>query len=845
MANSLKVFIGVSILFSIFLVSVFGTKSDTIYETKSLEIQYSDCAERDYSNTNFLDVSNIQEFLKNENFFEGKISGYLDDALLASIKTFQKFTGIRVDGVIGPSTHKAMTSFDPCKRTVNTILIDCGGYLAYKECVWFFGNQNLASEISSTISTTTTIPADDISNMVDCDDGGKMWHGDQGILWNQAGESVTYNNCDEHDEAKKRGYDFTEQPIPGVTPGVGQSITSPSTSLTPTIINLVSVTIAENQKSVVTINATNPLGGSMIYSLSGTDSHLMTVDSDGVIVLNSDANYEEKTSYSVTANVSNSNGTTSKALTISVSDTSEDGIVDLLYVAAGGARDINESDMNSVIEADITTNNTTFTNSQVDITYVKRAFLDSTETFNVTANQAFYDLWQDSDDSKNKVKYGADYVVFFSGKVVNPDPTDTSYRYTPYNGFNPNGILDSSIDNTPTNWSANLGGNLLVTYSYFSCNQFTGNCTGPLIAATGHELGHNLNGNHSRTQISAAASGSGYNFGYQGGVYQDGFRTLMAYNGRSFEQGNDYTLSYTDNFSNPDITCTGDGGGSYACGVENEADLARYLNENKLKYQDMLHKTNLGETTDSYSILSTAYFPLNDGGTATFTDGTNSKTFYTIKGSDTTVSGTTYQTFKWCDDSTCNLSGSDKRIALEIYVNSGNYYLKSQHFDLYYGLASVTDNTIALTFSAPCLFMEKYQVLGDYAEADCNSSVQYFDETVGDSYNFHNYTSKELAYSPYSSYDAKKFQYTYYDRDSHVMERYVFWLSDQVGVVKFLDSNDVVWRLTAVDSDGDGTDNATDTDDDGDGVADASDAFPLDPNASSDADSDGIADGDE
>jgi hypothetical protein len=469
--------------------------------------------------------------------------------------------------------------------------------------------------------------------------------------------------------------------------------------------------------------------------------------------------------------------------------------------------------------------------------------LDSTETFNVTANQAFYDLWQDSNDSKNKVKYGADYVVFFSGRVANPDPTDFSYRYTPYNGFNPNGILDTSIDNT-TNWSANSGGNLLVTYAYFSCNNFTLVCTGPLIAATAHELGHNLNGNHSRTQISSAASGSGYNFGYQGGVYQDGFMTVMAYNGRNFAQGNDYTLDNTNTFSNPDINCTGDQGTSYSCGAENEADFARYLNENKSKYQDMLHRTNLGETTDTYSMLSTAYFPLNDGGTATFTDGSNSKTFYTIKGSDTTVSSTTYQTFKWCDDATCNLSGSDKRIAFEIYVNSGNYYLKSQHFDQHYGLGS-GGGSVALTFTAPCLFMEKYQVLGDYAEADCNSSVSDFDATEGNSYNFHNYTSKELAYSPYGSYDTKKFQYTYYDRDSHVIERYVFWLSDQVGVVKFLDSNDVLWRLTAVDSDGDGTENATDTDDDGDGVADASDAFPLDPNASSDADSDGIADGDE
>ena len=827
MANSIKVTFGVSILLFIFLVSVFGTKSNIIYETKSIEIQYSDCEERDYSSTNFLDVSNIQEFLKNENFFEGKFKGYFNDDLLGSIKKFQKFAGIRVDGIIGPTTHKAMTSFDPCNRTIQAKLIECGDYLAYRECVWFFGNSKLNIDATPILTTTTT-------TIPECKDENFNPY----TLYDLEGNANTVMTCRNEQDAMNLGYTFTNNPNP---PSVS-SVSSVSSTL-PTVTNLGSVTIAENQTSVVTINATNPASGSMTYALSGTDAHLMTVDSDGVIVLNSNANYEEKSTYSLTAEVTNSNGTTSEAFTINVSDTSEDGIIDLLYVAAGGARDIDESTMNTSIDDDITTNNTIFTDSQVDITYTKRAFLDSTETFNVTANQEFYDLWQDSDDSKNKVKYGADYVVFFSGKVANPDPTDFSYRYGPYSGFNPNGILDSSIDNT-TNWSANVGGNLLVTYAYFSCNAFTLVCTGPLIAATAHELGHNLNGNHSRTQISSAASGSGYNFGYQGGVYQDGFVTIMAYNGRAFEQGNDYSQSSTGTFSNPDINCTGDQGTSYPCGVENEADFARYLNENKFKYQDMLHRTNLGETTDTYSILSTAYFPLNDGGTATFTDGSNTKTFYTIKGSDTTVSSTTYQTFKWCDDATCNLSGSDKKIALEIYVNNGNYYLKSQHFDQHYGLGSA-GGSVALTFTAPCLFMEKYQVLGDYAEADCNSSVQYFDATEGNSYNFHNYTSKELAYSPYGSYDTKKFQYTYYDRDSHVIERYVFWLSDQVGVVKFLDSNDVLWRLTAVDSDGDGTDNAADTDDDGDGVADTSDAFPLDPNASSDADSDGIADGDE
>ena len=108
-------------------------------------------------------------------------------------------------------------------------------------------------------------------------------------------------------------------------------------SIYPSINNLGSVTIAENQTSVVTINATNPATGSLTFALSGTDAHLMTVDSDGVIVLNSDANYEEKSSYSLTAEVTNTNGTTSEPFTISVSDTSEDAIVVLLSVAAGGA----------------------------------------------------------------------------------------------------------------------------------------------------------------------------------------------------------------------------------------------------------------------------------------------------------------------------------------------------------------------------------------------------------------------------------------------------------------------------------------------------------------------------
>ena len=260
-------------------------------------------------------------------------------------------------------------------------------YLASKEFTFVGNNINNPT-------TTITSPIQNDKNKVDCYDGGVMWNGDKGTLLNAAGDWITYENCDEHAFAKSTGYDFTSKPIPGVTEGVGfGSSSSPTTTLPsiyPTITNLSSgVTIAENQTSVITINATNPASGSMTYALSGTDAHLMTVDSDGVIVLNSDANYEEKSSYSLTAEVTNSNGTTSEAFTINVSDTSEDGIIDLLYVAAGGARDIDESTMNTSIDDDITTNNTIFTDIKVDITYTKREFLDATENLNVKTNQQY------------------------------------------------------------------------------------------------------------------------------------------------------------------------------------------------------------------------------------------------------------------------------------------------------------------------------------------------------------------------------------------------------------------------------------------------------------------------
>ena len=79
------------------------------------------------------------------------------------------------------------------------------------------------------------------------------------------------------------------------------------------------ISIDENQKSVVTVDATTGRGG-LTYSLSGTDAHLMSINGSGVITLNSNADYEQKTSYAATVSVSDSVGSTSKSLNVNIAD---------------------------------------------------------------------------------------------------------------------------------------------------------------------------------------------------------------------------------------------------------------------------------------------------------------------------------------------------------------------------------------------------------------------------------------------------------------------------------------------------------------------------------------------
>ena len=824
------------------------TSQKIITDEVAYYVEINECISNDYEQTDFLVVQNIQIFLSNEGYFNGSLNGYYDSKLENSIKDFQKAMGIRIDGIIGSTTYKTMQKYDSCTKKSNTNFISCfnGDYKAYKACTSPYG--------TFTLEVPTTVPIN-TSNKIDCDDGGKMWHGDKGTLWNAQGGAITYENCLEHELAKSQGYDFTEKPIPGVTPGVSLSGNTVTTTTVPdscpsiAITNLDSaVSIAENQTSVITISATGT--GSLTYSLSGTDSRLMSVNSSGVITLNSDADYEQKTSYSANAVVTDTLCSKTKAFTINVTDVSEKHNVNLMIVYDADNLGDAASDYDTVSELTtymtdtlIPAQNNMFTNS--GITNLEMSFVGLYHWTLAEAtyagspyNSAVTKMSLDFDVYKEKIKKGADSV----GAVL------------PGNG-------DASLVWSDTIKRRN------IPFTTSSTLDFR---TGKIFS---HEWGHSVGLKHSTNQSLNAATSEGIT-SYAYGYYQDTgntFSTTMAY-------GNVGCGIY----ANPDKTCAGDDDttyfvnandgtkGSQAAGDASCCDTSRVLQEYAHEYERLGAETNYGVSVGSYSVKSNAYFPLIDSGTASYSftesiseTSTGTKTIYVKKEDNVTISSTEYERYTWCDHSSCDLNvtshtatQSEHKIGLEILINSGNYYLNKVGWSGAFGTQLASANSkdhYDRHFEAPCLFISHYMKTGQYNEPDCSTRFAHqsvYGTSYTDTWSFTNNVKKELVVTPYGAYDAYKYTHTQlsltgsYDTDGAV-QVLKFWFSPEVGVLMFEDELMRRWKLTAVDTDGDGTDNASDTDDDGDGVLDTADAFPLDPNASADADDDGIADGDE
>ena len=111
----------------------------------------NECTPVDYADTDFLVVENVKVFLSNNEYYTGTINEVFDEELKDSVKDFQKDMGIRIDGVVGPTTHKIMQNYNSCTKKSIENLISCygGDYKAYLECT--------SPYESSTVLTTTTL----------------------------------------------------------------------------------------------------------------------------------------------------------------------------------------------------------------------------------------------------------------------------------------------------------------------------------------------------------------------------------------------------------------------------------------------------------------------------------------------------------------------------------------------------------------------------------------------------------------------------------------------------------------------------------------------------------------
>ena len=111
----------------------------------------NECTPVDYADTDFLVIENIKVFLSNNEYYTGAINEIFDEELKDSVKDFQKDMGIRIDGVVGPTTHKIMQNYNSCTKKSIENLISCygGDYKAYLECT--------SPYESSTVLTTTTL----------------------------------------------------------------------------------------------------------------------------------------------------------------------------------------------------------------------------------------------------------------------------------------------------------------------------------------------------------------------------------------------------------------------------------------------------------------------------------------------------------------------------------------------------------------------------------------------------------------------------------------------------------------------------------------------------------------
>ena len=134
----------------------------------------------------------------------------------------------------------------------------------------------------------------------------------------------------EPDYESKTSYSATVIASDGVN-ATGQAVTISINNLNdnaPVITSANSTSVLEGATSVITVTATDADGDSISYSIGGSDATSFNINSStGVISLKAAADYETKTSYSITVAASDGTFSTEQTFTLNITnDESDDPI---------------------------------------------------------------------------------------------------------------------------------------------------------------------------------------------------------------------------------------------------------------------------------------------------------------------------------------------------------------------------------------------------------------------------------------------------------------------------------------------------------------------------------------
>ena len=231
------------------------------------------------------------------------------------------------------------------------------------------GTNPLSIEVFENQTNALTVSATDMDNdtltySVSGTDGTSFAIDNQGV--------VTFKNAPDYESTKKT-YNFTVTASDSNGGSVSKTISiaiKNQNDNSPIFDSVTQSTVSENQKSAITLNARDADNDTLTYSIGGADVNYFDINtSTGVVTFKNNADYEIKSSYMLTATVSDNVSTDSKTITIYLSNQNDNAPSFLAGATITKAVDSNVTQAITLLATDLDGGGLTYTISGTDANY--------------------------------------------------------------------------------------------------------------------------------------------------------------------------------------------------------------------------------------------------------------------------------------------------------------------------------------------------------------------------------------------------------------------------------------------------------------------------------------------